>query len=808
MKGPDGEQDRETRNEAAQPPAAEEQQLANAVAEYLDRRAGGDDLDAESHCRLHPELEGLRAQLDALDQMEAVLEPAGTPAPEGMPHETLPATLSGHRILGEIGAGGMGRVLRGVDEALGRSVAIKMLNTRYRNHPLVRERFMQEARAMARLRHPNIVHIYNLGQPDEIPHFVMEYVDGLSLVEAARPLSLEQKVELMHKVALAVEFLHRHQIVHRDLKPGNILVGPDLEPKVLDFGLAQQADDSRRLTLAGEIVGTPEYFSPEQARADPALDARSDIFSLGILLYQLLTGVVPFRAPDLPAQTQVTCNQEPVLPRRLNPNIPGDLQNVCLKALEKQPGDRYQTALEMADDLARFLAGEPVLASPTSYARIMAGKIEQHLRELSGWKQDHILSPYEYDSFRKLYDRLVEREDAWILEVRRLSVSQVTLYLGAWILIMGALLVLLFRFEKLSDTSSLLLAVAASAPTAWIGIRCWKQGRFRIAIAYLLAFCLMFPVTLLIAMNKWHLLSGFSKGDLNLELLAQFTAAHQPTNAQLSWAILGSLPVYLWMRRFTRASVFSLVFAMMAGLQPVVLLARQGAIQWLSDDPRQVFLRLIPVALLFFLLAAVIERRCQPSDSRYFYPVALFFTFVALSGEAAMDGRYADWLARTIPKSHGLPEYLFIFNALIYLFMQSLSERFGSAQMRSVAKVLRFVIPGHILTSLLLLQIHAAREWERTQIAGWQTEARFFEILLLVAACLFVFGSIPKQMKNFFASGMLFLAIGIVRVQQDLLRNHPLWPVGLLIAGLLMMYVAVNYTPLRLALARRLRRNR
>jgi serine/threonine protein kinase len=787
-------------------PADDEQQLANAVADYLDLRTGGEFVDAESFCRSRPNLMALRSQIETLEHLEVLLDqPAAGSAPSP-PEEALPKRMSGHKILSEIGSGGMGRVLLGVDEALGRRVAIKVLNSRYLNNSLLRSRFMQEARAMARLSHPNIVRIYNLGQPEEIPHFVMEYVEGTSLTEAARALTLEQKVELMRKTVLAVEFLHQHQVVHRDLKPGNILVGPDLEPKVLDFGLAHQAHSDPSLTLAGEIMGTPDYFSPEQSRADPSLDARTDIFSLGVILYQLLTGALPFRADTLPDQMQKICTQDPVLPRHLNKHIPGDLQNVCLKALEKNPEDRYQTTREMADDLDRYLAGEPVQASPTSYSRIMAGKIESHLRDLEGWRQDRILSLYEYDAFRKLYDRLIDREDAWILEVRRLSLSQVTLYLGAWLLVVGALLVVLFRYDSMSNTAAVLLAGTTIVPTIWVGIRCWKQARLRTAIAYLLAFCLLLPVTVMIVMNRLDLASGFSMGKKSLEIIAQFSMTQRPTNAQLWWAICLSLPAYLWLRRFTRASVFSLVFAVMGALLPLISLLRAGAIEWFPDEARRFYLWLIPLALLFFILAALIERAGRPADSRYFYPIAVLFTFVALSGEAAQDARLTDWLARTMPQSHGLPEYLFIFNSLVYLLLQSTSEHFGSAQMRAVAKVFRFVIPGHVLTSILLLGMNAMNHWDGGKAPEWRAEARFFEILLPLAACVFVFGSVPKQMKNFFATGLFFLAIGIIRLQQDLLKNNSLWPVSLLVAGLLLMYIAVNYTPLKLTLTRWLRR--
>jgi predicted Ser/Thr protein kinase len=799
------------------PEDAREKSIADAVAEYVDLQAREQNIDPDRFCRLHAELQPeLGLELGTIAEIDGLLSGSNQPPPP-VAIEDLPEQLSGHRILGVIGSGGMGRVLLAMDEGLGRRVAIKVLSPRFERDPEVRTRFMQEARALARISHPNVVRIYNLGQPEEIPHFVMEYVEGVPLTEATRALTVVQKAELMHKVASAVDLLHRNQIVHRDLKPGNILVGADLEPKLLDFGLAQQADEKEsRITQPGQVMGTPDYFSPEQARADPTLDARSDIFSLGAVLYEVLTGVVPFRSENYADQVRMICDQDPVLPRRINRSIPGALQNICLKCLEKQPADRYGSARELADDLERYLAGEPVLASPTNYSRIMSGKIEQHLHELGGWRQDHVLSEYEYDAFRRLYDRLIEKEDAWILEVRRLSLTQVTLYLGAWILVVAASLVLLFRFPGLSGTPAVLVVGTATVPMAWIGLRSWKQGQLRIAIAYLLAFCLLLPTLMLVAMKEWHLLTQFTRGKESLEFFARVPPFQESgegtpfggtTNAQMFWSLLLSLPAYLWLRRFTRSSVFSLALAVAGALLCLTILLRMGMIDWFETDPGKVYFRLIPFAALYFVAAATIERLRAPADSRYFYPVAVVFTFVALSGVAGFHKPYADWLNAVLPWTRGQIEYLFIINAGIYLLLQGASEKFGSAQMRWVAKSFRFVIPGHVLTSILLLGMAATERWnEALQNAARRHEARFFEILLPVAACLFVLGSVPKQMKNFFATGLIFLAIGITRLQMHLFKERMSWPVSLLITGIILMLLAANYTPIKLAVLRRLRR--
>ncbi len=798
-----------SQNSDTQAKSEHEQLLANALVDYLDLKVREGFVDLDEYCSRYGEIGPLlRRELEAMNQIDHVFDSAEgeAPAHSSEDAEPLPASLSGFKILRELGSGGMGRVLLAYDESLDRSVAIKVLHPRFRENPTLRTRFMQEARAMAKLTHPNIVRIYNLGSSEEVPHLVMEYVNGTNLAEVGRALSLNQRMELMVKVILAVEVLHQHEIWHRDLKPGNILVGPDLEPKVLDFGLAQSGGGhERRLTRAGDVIGTPDYFSPEQALGNPSLDARSDIFALGAILYELLTGVPPFRAESLTAQVEMICKDDPVLPRRINSAVPGDLQNVCLKALEKDPAARYNSALEMADDLERYLAGETVLANPTTYSRLMAGKVGSHLRELEGWKRDHIVSQHEFDSFRKLYERLFEKEDAWILEVRQLTTSQVTLYLGGWILVMAAALIFLFKHPHLTGTRAVLVIAGAALPTAWAGIGCWRQGLKRIAIAYLLAFCLLLPTTFLVSFGEWKILTGLTRGDEAQEFFAQYALSKDPgeftTNAQVWWAIFLSLPAYLGLRRFTRSSVFSLVLAVALALLSLTTLLRMGLLEWVKESPEWLFLRLIPIAILFLITGISIEQLRCPADSRYFYPLAVFFIFAAFTGLALTEYPNAIWLDQWLPFTRGQHEYLFIINALYYWCFQSLADTLGSGQMRSVSKAFRFVIPGHVMTSLLSLGLTATDRWQKnTGIAAFQTEARVFEILLPVVACVFVFGSIPKQMKNYLAMGLLFLAIGIVRLQQNYFEDRAAWPVSLLIAGTALMFIAAKYPPIRLSI--------
>ncbi|HUJ22150.1 MAG TPA: serine/threonine-protein kinase [Bryobacteraceae bacterium] len=782
--------------------ADRDQRIANALAEFHDRQARQEAVDLEEYCRQYPDLPELR---DALETWTVLDEQIGSTAgADGEP----PERLSNLKILSQIGSGGMGRVYLALDEALGRKVAIKTLHPRYLRNEVLRGRFMREARSLAQLSHPNVVRIYGLGKPDEPPHFVMEHLEGVPLTQAAHPLDLRQKAELLHKVMLAVDFLHQHHLIHRDLKPANILVGADLEPKLLDLGLALPLEDRAKLTQSGEIMGTPDYFAPEQATG-AAVDPRTDIFALGTILYELLTGSVPFRGARFSDRVRSICEQDPVLPRRVDSAIPGELQNICLKALEKSPADRYASAREMADDLERYLAGEPVLATPTAYSRLTAAKVEQHLRELEAWRNDRILSDYEFDSFRKSYDRLTEREDAWIMEVRRLSLPQVTLYLGSWLLVVAAALVTLFRNGGVSGAPAVLLTGGAAAATVWVGMRVWRTGEFRIALAWLLAFCLLLPLTFLIAMNQYGWFAALTRNDEKLEFFTKLDALKRITNAQFWWAILLALPAYYALRRFTRASVFSLVLAMMSALLCLNTLLRMGMLQWLEEDPGRFYFHLIPFALLFLAAGYALERLGAAADSRYFYPIAVAFMFVALSGAAAQHKPWADWLKSVAPWTRGQVEYLFIMNAGAYLGLQALCELFPTAQLRMVGRAFRFVIPGHVLTSLWLLGMAATDLWQGPKTnPAYRLEARVFEFVLPAAACVFVFASVPKQMKNYFAWGLGFLAIGLVRLQQDFFKDWAPWPISLLIVGLLLMAAAARYSRIFMTFRRWMPRSR
>jgi hypothetical protein len=263
----------------------------------------------------------------------------------------------------------MGVVYRARQEYLNRVVALKMVLTGAHASLEERARFRREAEALARLKHPNIVQIYQIGEHHGLPFLVLDFCPGGSLAKklAGTLLPAREAAGLLEQVARAVQAAHAAGIIHRDLKPANVLLGEDGSAKITDFGLARRPEEGRGLTQTGVILGTPSYMAPEQA-AGKEVGPAADLYALGAILYECLTGRPPFKgATPLDTLDQVR-TQEPVQPSRLQPKVPADLEAVCLKCLEKSPRQRYANAAALAEDLGRFLAGEPTSARPRGLA--------------------------------------------------------------------------------------------------------------------------------------------------------------------------------------------------------------------------------------------------------------------------------------------------------------------------------------------------------------------------------------------------------------------------------------------------------
>jgi hypothetical protein len=284
--------------------------------------------------------------------------------------------VEGYEIISELGRGGMGVVYKACQTQANRLVALKMILSSRHAGQQARKRFRIEAESVARLQHPNIVQLYEVGEHDGYPFFSLEYCEGGTLDRHLKhePISAERAARIVETLARAMHYAHERGVVHRDLKPANILLDGAGNPKIADFGLAKRMDGDEGQTRTGEIMGTPEYMAPEQAAGRiHDIGPATDIYALGAILYDTLTGRPPFQAPSVLEALELIRSQEPVPPSRLRLQLSRDLETICLKCLQKEPEKRYASALEMADDLKAYLAGEPIKARPV-------GTIERTVR--------------------------------------------------------------------------------------------------------------------------------------------------------------------------------------------------------------------------------------------------------------------------------------------------------------------------------------------------------------------------------------------------------------------------------------------
>jgi eukaryotic-like serine/threonine-protein kinase len=311
---------------------------------------------------------GARPRLSATGQASIPIPaPAGKKQAKTVARARPMPTVPGYEIHGELGRGGMGVVYRAKHLGLNRQVALKMILAG--SHASVQElgRFRAEAEAVAQLQHPNIVQVYDIGEHEGCPFFSLEFIDGGCLTDriANTPQPPAEAARITQVLAVAMEYAHQRGILHRDLKPANILLALDGTPKITDFGLAKRLEGDSSHTRTGSIIGTPSYMAPEQAFGqNKEIGPGADIYALGAILYELLTGRPPFQGTTLLETVQMVRTADPVPPSRLQPRLPRDLETICLTCLRKEPHKRYATSSFLAEDLRRFLAKEPIQARP------------------------------------------------------------------------------------------------------------------------------------------------------------------------------------------------------------------------------------------------------------------------------------------------------------------------------------------------------------------------------------------------------------------------------------------------------------
>ncbi len=376
-------------------------ELADRLAEQL---ADGTSPDVEALVRQHPELadelRGLWATMLVTDCVAAgalsqstsrtTPLPSSPDDPQHGPPVNAPSVFGDYELLEEVGRGGMGVVYRARQASLGRIVALKLMLRGANPTESDLSRFRSEAESAARLDHPAIVPIYEVGQHNTQPFFTMKYVAGTTLSHrlADGPMPPREAATLLVPICRAIQFAHEHGLLHRDLKPSNILIGDDGHPHITDFGLAKRVSNDAGLTASGAVLGTPSYMAPEQAAGNRGeLGPPTDVYSLGTVLYQMLTGRPPFQAATAVETVLMVLEQEPLPPRLVNPGADRELEMIALKCLQKPPELRYATAGQLADDLEAYLADEPTAARSGVFSQVIARAFREthHATVLENW---------------------------------------------------------------------------------------------------------------------------------------------------------------------------------------------------------------------------------------------------------------------------------------------------------------------------------------------------------------------------------------------------------------------------------------
>ncbi len=375
-----------------------EERLATIVAGLMDRIQAGEAIDLDFVCREHP---GFQAELRDLWGTVMVTQAIGQQqhddaggGSKGSPLAhlfSLPAQFAGYELLEELGRGGMGVVYHAVENKTGNEVALKMMLQSDHFSPSNLKRFQAEARAVQGMDHPNIIGIIDIGEHDGRSYFCMDLIEGETLADrlARGPMPPMQTSRILMQVAEAIAFAHANGVLHRDIKPSNVLLrDADNQPFVCDFGLAREIDSGESLTRTGAILGTPAYMAPEQAAGRRGeVGPVSDVYSLGALLYHMLTGRPPFQAASPVDTVLLLLEQEPMMPRLLNRDVDRRLEMIAMRCLQKPQDLRYQSASHLASDLRACLNNESVSAERGQFAHVVANLMKEthHAIVLENW---------------------------------------------------------------------------------------------------------------------------------------------------------------------------------------------------------------------------------------------------------------------------------------------------------------------------------------------------------------------------------------------------------------------------------------
>ena len=681
--------------------------------------------------------------------------------------------FDGFETIERIGAGGMGEVYKLRDLRLGRMVAAKVI--RQDRNPVLQagfDGFLREARALALFSDRRIVQIFEARLGADPPVLIMEHVDGFELGRIGPSLEFAQRARILLEVCEAVHHAHTLGLQHRDIKPSNIMLDAQLSPRILDFGLSA-GDPSR-----GHFAGTLPYVAPEQLDRSRPIDARTDVYALGVVLYELLCRRPPFGGDDESVVEKIR-RGSPRLPVEIDSSVPEPLQAIALTAMEHEPARRYQSALEMAADLRRYLGGRAVHGRPSLYATTLGSRVGPHLEEIREWLRLRLVYPHEAERLQSAYRALDAREEDWIVESRTLSYTQIALYLGAFLLLCGSLFYFVAArwYEHVDGVLRPFIVLAVP----FIGLNLAAHNLYRreqkaVAIAFYLAAVVMLPLFLLILFDEAHLLVAES-GDP-----AQLFDGGVVSNRQLQATTLLACAWCGWLALKTRTAALSTVFTILALLVTIAIVADFGLRAAIQDERwDRVALRLMPLVATYAFLGAASERTGRPWLSRPLY-LGSAGLFVAVLELLALDGRalqhlggfsLAPWQSPGVSNVNLLDTVaVMTVNGILFYAAGATLVRRGSNQAQVAAPFFFAIAPFALLHPLGYL----VRTGEYAVRIDWVYAICGTAIMLL---------SQRRQRRSFYYAGILNLGIALYFIAAHRQWfERPAWAVAVIAAGL------------------------
>jgi len=741
------------------------------AASEIAAMAGGDPNLASRLVEAAHRYLSISASLDtgAID-IDSLLGGRPDPPGQSVPGDALPA-FEGFRTIERIGAGGMGDIYKLQDLTLDRTVAAKVTRRQGGGLKATAAEFLREAKSLALFSDPRIVRIFECRTETEPAVIIMEFVEGFELGRLAPSLEFRQRARIMREVCDAVEHAHTLGIQHRDLKPSNIMLDGALSPKILDFGLSDS--DAWR----GHLRGTPTYIAPEQLDPSQPIDARTDVYALGVIFYELLCGATPYSGLTTEVLAAVQAGQ-PRLPIEVDARVPDPLQAIALKAMEKRPADRYQSARDIARDLDRYLNGLPVTARPTQYAATLAARVSPHLDQVAEWLRLKLVHPHEASRIASAYRALQARDDDWIVASRALTPSQIALYLGAFFLFAGALFYFVaHRVYGAVDgmTGPILILGLPFVGLNLAGRWLYRRDHQAVAVAFYLGGISLLPLLLLIWLHEtgwWMAVPNDSlelfSGDAVSNRQMQITAA-----VACAWSV--------WLALRTRTSALSTVSSVLVFLLGISVLADLGLRDWLESHRFDLLaLHLAPLVAVYGGAGWWLER-----SGRSWFAAPAFVAggimLVLVLDLWAIDGKFLHYLGLSMrhlqPSDVHDPMLLDMLTALalcgvIFYAIAAAFERRGSAAMSTAVLLLFTIAPFSILEPLAYLSRSAVYNQR-------------FDWLYLGLAVGIALISYRRQRKSFYYAGLINSGLALILIaDRNQWFDKPAWAITIVGVGI------------------------